>query len=46
MNARLGLATTDGVLLYGISVAAQVDRVEVLGTANVVRVDGRVIRPV
>jgi len=44
MNTGLGLATIDGVLLCGISVAAQVDRVEVLGAANVVRVDGRVIR--
>src|ERR1700688_570116 len=33
MNTGLGLATIDGVLLCGISVAAQVDRVEVLGAA-------------
>ena len=44
MNAGLGHAAIDDVLLCGISIATEINRVGVLGTANVVRVDGRIIR--
>ena len=44
MNAGLSHAAVDDVLLCCISIAAEIDRVEVLGAANVARADGRIIR--